>query len=220
MDYIIMAGGDYTAWETPRHLLEIHDEPIIARTVRLLKENGVREIYISSNNPVFEDFAPVLYHNNEYRADGSGNNGKWTDCFYPSDDPVCYVFGDVVFSPEAIQTIIATETDDIQFFASAPPFAPNYTKPWAEPFALKVVDQKHFRRAIKQTDLFWRQGFYRRKPIMWELWQVIQGYPFNEIHYDSYVAINDYTCDVDSPEDLKRIEQNVPYTAKYERICE
>lgn len=220
MKYIIMCGGHYTKWERPRQLLEIHGEPIIARTVRLLREKGI-EPYISSNNPDFEKFAPVLYHHNEYEAYGSGNNnGRWTDCFYPTDDPACYIFGDVVFSPEAINTIVDTQTDDIEFFASAPPFDKRYIKPWAEPFALKVVDQNHLKRAIKQTELFWRQGFYKRKPIMWELWQVIQGYPFNEIHYDTYVNINDYTCDVDSPEDLKKIEQNVPYTAKYERICE
>ena len=124
----------------------------------------------------------------------------------------------MVFSPEAIKTIVETETDDIEFFASAPPFDKRYIKPWAEPFALKVWDQSHLKRAIKQTELFWHQGFYKRKPIMWELWQVIQGYPFNEIHYDTYVNINDYTCDVDSPEDLKRIEQNVPYTVKRKGI--
>ena len=27
MRYIIMAGGDYVRWETPRHLLEIMGEP-------------------------------------------------------------------------------------------------------------------------------------------------------------------------------------------------
>lgn len=219
MKYIIMCGGNYTKWERPRQLLEIHGEPIIARTVRLLKENGINPL-ITSDDPEFGNYAPVIYHENKYRAFSSGNNGRWTDCFFPSDEPVCYIFGDVVFSPEAIQTIVETETDDIEFFASAPPFDRRYIKPWAEPFALKVVDTEHLKRAIKQTEIFYKQGYYKRKPIMWELWQVIQGYPFNEIHYDTYVNINDYTCDVDSPEDLKRIEQNVPYTAKYERICE
>ena len=212
MEYIIMCGGVYTRWEKPRHLLEVKGEPIVARTVRLLKENGAEHIFISSDDPRFGEYAPTLYHENRYLADQYGNNGRWTDCFYLTDEPVTYLFGDVVFSPEAIRTIIKTPTDDIEFFASAPPFAWNYIKPWAEPFALKVMDTGHLKRAIKQTEMFAKQGYFKRKPIMWELWQVIKGYPFNEIHYDTYTHINDYTCDVDSPGDLEKIEQYIPYT--------
>lgn len=215
MQYIIMCGGNYSKWDEPRHLLKIHGEPIVARTVRLLKEAGAKDIYISSHDSRFEEFAPVLCHTNRYEAFGSGrNNGRWTDCFYPTDEPTCYIFGDVVFSPEAIRTIVDTETDDIEFFASAPPFSKDYIKKWAEPFALKVTNQKHLERAIKQTEIYCKQGHFGRKPIMWELWQVIKGYPFNEIHYETYTHINDYTCDIDSPEDLKRIEPYVPYKAE------
>lgn len=209
MKYIIMCGGEYTAWEKPRQLQRIQGEPIVARTIRLLKDNGVEDIYISSNDPVFEEFAPVIYHNNRYKADGRTSNGFWTDCFFLTDEPVTYIFGDVVFSPRAIRTIVNKETDDIELFASAPPFAWNYIKPWAEPFALKVTDTGHLKRAIRQTEIFYKQKRFKRKPIMWELWQVIKGYPFNEIYYNTYTAINDYTCDVDSPGDLLRIERSI-----------
>ena len=57
MKYIIMCGGTYKRWETPRQLTEIRGEPIVARTIRLLRENGVSDIAISSNNPVFEQFS-------------------------------------------------------------------------------------------------------------------------------------------------------------------
>ena len=206
MKYIIMCGGEYKTWGTPRHLLPIKGEPIVARTVRLLKENGAEQIFITASDPRFGEYAPVLYHENGYRADYKGNNGRWTDCFYLIDEPVTYIFGDVVFSPEAIRTIVETETDDIEFFASSPPFSQDYIKPWAEPFALKVVDTGRLKRAIKQTEIFYRQGYFKRKPIMWELWQVIKGYPFNEIHYDTYTHINDYTCDIDKKEDVELIE--------------
>ena len=122
--------------------------------------------------------------------------------FYPTDEPVCYIFGDVVFSPEAIKTIVETETDDIEFFASAPPFAPGYPKKYAEPFALKVVNTGHLKRAIELTKQYADQGRFKRRPIMWELWQVIQGSTLNHIDYSSYVVINDYTCDIDDPKDL------------------
>ena len=209
MKYIIMCGGTYQRWKKPRHFTELNGEPIVARTIRLLRENGVDDISISSNDPTFEQFGvPVLSHNNSMIVSAALEvSGYWVDAFYPTDEPTCYIFGDVVFSPEAIKTIVETETDDIQFFASAPPFSERYTKPWAEPFALKVVNTEHLKHAINCTKQFADQKLFTRKPIMWELWQVIQAAPLNYIDYNSYVAINDYTCDIDGPEDIEAIER-------------
>ena len=210
MKYLIMCGGTYKKWETPRHMLPINGEPIVGRTIRLLAENGIEDIAISSDNPVFEQFGvPVLKHDNRYVGYGGGNNGRWTDAFYPTEEPTCYLFGDVVFSPEAIKTIIKTETDDIQFFASAPPFAEGYIKKWAEPFALKVVNTEHLKHAINLTKQYQDRGMFKRKPIMWELWQVIRETPLNHIDYGSYVVINDYTCDVDDKGDIQKLEDAV-----------
>ena len=65
--YIIMCGGQYKKWKTPRQLTKIGGEPIIARTIRLLKENEIetKNIAISSNLEGFENFGvKVLKHNN------------------------------------------------------------------------------------------------------------------------------------------------------------
>ena len=211
MRYIIMCGGTYQQWSTPRQLIRIRGEPIVARTIRLLRENGITDIAISSNNAMFEQFGvPVLRHENNYNAAGFHNfTGFWCDAFYPTEDPACYIFGDVVFSPAAIRTIIETQTDDIEFFASRPPFAPEYTKPWAEPFSLKVVNQKHLKQAIEDVRRFAAEGRFCRKPIAWELWQVIIGGDPKSINYDSYTAINDYTCDIDYPEDKAIFEKYI-----------
>ena len=207
MKYIIMCGGQYTNWDKPRQLLMIKGETLIARTIRLLKENGAKNIFISSNNPVFNIYAPVLRHKNDYIA-GNHNiyNGHWNECFYLTDEPTTYLFGDVVFSPEAIKTIIETEVKGIMLFASAPPFGKRYTKPHAEPFALKVENSAKLKESITRTNQAESLGLFNRKPIMWELWQVICGTTLNFIDYDSYVHINDYTCDVDFISDLEKIE--------------
>lgn len=202
--YIIMCGGDYTNWETPRQLTKINGETIVERTIRLLKENGVTDIYISTNNKAFEGIAPILNHTNEFVVYEYDNcDGTWCNGFYPTDEPACYIFGDVVFSPEAIKKIVETETNDIEFFASAPPFTNQYHKKWAEPFALKVVNQKHLRQAISLVKIYEQQHLFNRKPIMWELWQVIKKTPINIIDYTNYTVINDYTCDIDYPEDVE-----------------
>ena len=199
MRYIIMCGGNYTQWETPRQLIEINGEPIVARTIRLLRKYGVTDIAITSENPAFEQFGvPVLHHDNPWEVYGHDDvSGTWVTCFYPMSEPACYLLGDVVFSENAIQTIINTPTDDIEFFASAPPFASEYNKEYAEPFAFKVVNQKHFRECIDDVKYYESIGKFNRPPIAWELWQVIKNTPLNNIIFTNYTAINDYTCDID-----------------------
>lgn len=208
MKYIIMCGGTYTQWESPRQLTVYKGEMIVERTIRQLRENGVEDIAISTNDPAFDRFGiPILSHLNSFRASGyNKQTGYWVDAFYPTDEPCCYIFGDVVFSDAAIRTIVEKETEDIEFFASAPPFGSNYPKPWAEPFAFKVQDQKHFQESIKHTKKLDKLGMFRRHPLAWELWQVIKGTALNRIDYTNYVAINDGTCDIDAPEDVEVIK--------------
>lgn len=205
MKYIIMCGGTYEKWETPKHLVKINGEPLVARTIRLLRECGVRDIAISSNNEIFEQFGvPVLKHNNPYHLPkDSDATSPWLDAFYPMEEPVCYLFGDVVFSPDAIKVIVSTDTGSIQFFASSPPFGSLYSKPWAEPFAYKVADTKRFFEAIEETKEYEKQGCFYRQPVSWELWQVIKHTQLGVVNYKNYVAINDYTCDIDTPEDIE-----------------
>ena len=208
MKYIIMCGGDYTEWDTPKHLLEVLGEPIVMRTIRLLRENGIEDISISSNNPAFDDIGvPVLRHKNKYLSRGYNDcDGHWCNAFYPTYEPTCYIFGDVIFSPEAIRTIVETETDDIELFGSAPPFAEIYPKPYIEPFALKVMNTNRLRKAIAKTKEFAAAGRFRREPIMWELWQVIKDTRLNRT-INNYTAINDYTCDIDSKNEIPLIEK-------------
>ena len=203
MQYIIMCGGVYEGWEMPRQLTKIGSEAIVERTIRLLKEAGVKDIAISSNHPAFEQFGvPVLHHENNYVANDF--NTSWVDGFYLTDEPVCYLFGDVVFSPEAIKTIVKVETDSVQFFASSPPFADNYIKPYAEPFAFKVVDTEYFARCIAEFRRYRKAKLFKRwEPISWELWQIIKNTPINRIDYTNYYAINDYTCDIDHASDVE-----------------
>ena len=203
-----MCGGKYTQWDIPRQLIEINGEPIVARTIRLLRECGVKDIAISSNNAVFEGFGvPVLRHENEWEVRGlEDSSGTWVNGFYPTEEPVCYLLGDVVFSKAAIKTIVETETDGIEFFASAPPFSKDYMKRYAEPFAFKVYNVEYFWESIKRLKQYEKQGSFYRHPIAWELWQVIRKTPINKIDYTNYIVINDYTCDIDWKGEAKIFE--------------
>lgn len=207
MKYIIMCGGVYPGWKEPRQLTKFKDEPLVARTIRLLKQAGAENIFISSLDPRFKDFGvPVLVHENNFSA-GPKPSGSWVEGFYPTTEPACYLFGDVLFSPNAIKTIVDEEVSSVMFFASAPPFNWSYIKPHAEPFAFKVVDQKRFRAAISFVIANEHTGIFSRRPIAWELWQVLNGESVREINFKNYIKINDYTCDVDNAADIAKLER-------------
>lgn len=208
MKYIIMCGGVFDKRRDLRQLIKVDGEPLVSRTIRLLRNAGVDDIAISSNRIEFERLGvPVLCHPNSLNVYAE-NIGEWLDCFYPTDKPVCYIFGDVLFSPSAIQIIADYKEKDIQFFASAPPFAEEYIKQYAEPFAFKVFNPKKFFEYVELTKQYEHQRKFARNPaIAWELWQVITGEELNHINYKTYCAINDYTCDVDSVEELEKFRK-------------
>jgi len=215
MKYLIMCGGNYTKWDTPRQLSQINDEVLLERTIRLLKKYGVTDIAVTTSlDPItyeYFDYLPceIIHRKNEFTVTVTNGRtkviGYYMDAFMQLEEPVCYLFGDVYFSENAIKTIVETEVEDIQFFASAPPFSEDYIKPWAEPFAFKVNNNQKFKEAIEKTKLYQDQGKFKRHPIAWELWQVITNCELNHIDYSSYCKINDYTCDIDSPQDINKL---------------
>lgn len=206
MKYIIMCGGKYG--RTPKQLIKVMGEPIIARTVRLLRAYGVKDIAISAQDDRFWHYGIVIHHDNDY-VYGKEERHCWLKAFYPTDEPVCYIYGDVYFSENAIREIVQTETESIEFFASAPPFANNYFKTWAEPFAFKVQDPELFFRKVKECHEYDLEGKFHREAVSWELWQVIKGTELDVIDYSNYHAINDYTCDIDNKEEAEEFERRV-----------
>lgn len=204
MKYIIMCGGKYEGWDKPKPLYPVNGEPIVCRTVRLLREAGVDNIAISSTEEgLYNVGVPVVYHMNRY-----GHGGRWLEAFYPIHEPVCYLYGDVIYSPEAIKKIVETDTDSIEFFASCPPYGDGYIKHWEEPMAYKVRNTELFWHCIEVTKHYGDLGKFHREPVSWELWQVIKGTPLDKVLYN-YTVINDYSCDVDSLEDIEKIGEYI-----------
>lgn len=209
MQYIIMAGGKYKQFETPKQLFKVNGERLIERTIRLLKENGVEDIAITSHDTRFDNLGvPRIEHNNPFEAkNGITEKGYWVDAFMPSNAPICYLFGDVYYSDYAITTIVETNTDDVLFFASKNVNRPEYFKPWQEPFAFKVVNQEKFRNSIEICKQKRDSGEAHREPIAWEVYRILNGYDINTHIMDkNYIAIDDYTTDIDCVDDIAKLE--------------
>lgn len=210
MKYIIMCGGKYSWWETPKQLQVVNGETLVARTIRLLKENGVTDIAISSNDTRFDEFGVErLKHENNFETDGKKKiKGYWVEAFYPSDEEITYLYGDVYYSNKAIKTIIESKTDDVLFFGSKNLDREDNFKEWEEPFAFKVVNQKKFKQAIFTCKMMSDLNLTKREPISWELYRVLNGYDINKhIIGNNYIAIDDITTDFDTPEELEKFKE-------------
>lgn len=206
MKYIIMCGGEYKAFKTPKQLSVVRGEVLIDRTIRLLKENGVSDLYISSNNPIFDKYAPRLENKENNMVVENGKcTGYWLDAFYPINDEVCYIFGDVYFSPEAIKTIVEYESSENVLFGNSVAKNEEHQN-WGEPFAYKVKKYDEFMNGVKAVKKLFDEGKTIRHPIVWELYRYLHNLDINVQQItDDYVCIDDYTIDVDSPERIDAI---------------
>ena len=208
---IIMCGGKYEKFEQHKALSVINGEPLVARTIRLLKENGVEDIYISATDKVFDNFGvPRLEHNNTYKQVNGVEQGYWVDGYYPTDKPCIYLHGDVYYSVAGIKQILNLKPAINTFIGNQYALNKEHKKV-GEPFGWVIVDQKSFRKAIEETKRLFDEGKCDRNPISWELYQVLYGHNVNDFIIDekSYLAIADETIDIDAPWQIEELDKKV-----------
>ncbi len=211
MKYIIMCGGFYEHFETPKQLSVINGETLVARTIRLLKENGIEDIYISSNDPRFDEYAPRLEHTNTYAYKGKKIHGYWVDAYYPMNEPCVYLHGDVYYSEDAIKKIINLKSDKNIFIGNELAKNPEH-KNWGEPFGWIVNNPEVFRKGIELTKYLQDIGRCERGfAISWELYRVLNGLDINKMYIidDTYLVINDETIDIDAPFQIEELNNKL-----------
>ena len=239
MKYILMCGGRYDKFKTPKHLFKVNGEVIIERTIRLLKENGISDIAISTDNPAFDYLdVPKLKHENNFICYGKEENKQskysWLNAYYPIDEPCCYIHGDVWFTENAIKTIINTKVKETMFFCvpDVQDGRKSINAKGREPLAYKVENQKVFRKAINDLLKMVDDGIFKDKipPISWHLYRYINGLDYiltdwgvmNNI-FDTkgdYVIIDDITTDVDNINDILDIERYIKIGGEKMVKCE
>lgn len=210
MKYIIMCGGEYDYWNTPKQLVKIKGERIVDRTIRLLKQNGIEDIYISATNPEFDSCdAKRLIHSNSFKEIGNNTIGYWLDAFYPIQEPVCYLYGDVYYSEFAIKTIVNNNDPGNILFGTKDALNEQHEN-WGEPFAYKVNEPDIFFKAINEVKKLKDQGKINREPIIWELYRYLHNLDINIQNITTdYICIDDETMDVDTPDKLINVISNI-----------
>ena len=207
---IIMCGGYYENFKEHKALTIINGERLVERTIRLLKENGIKDYYISSNDDRFKEYGKTLKHENTYKQINGKEEGYWVDAYYPTNKPCIYLHGDVYYSEDAIKKILNYNPKVNTMIGNQWALNENHDKV-GEPFGWIIVNQKKFRKAIEETKILQDEGKCDRMPVSWELYQVLNGHDVNgfDISTDTYLPIYDETVDIDYPEQIKKLEERL-----------
>jgi hypothetical protein len=202
---IILCDGKAERWSLPipKHKTEINGEPLINRTVRLLLKSGVSDIWITSHNTTYEIPGSQRYEpvNNRYKID------QFWACLplWENQDKVIFLYGDVYFSEQAIETICDYCVDDFAYFQRTQ--GSEITgKKCKEGFAFKVKNIDKFKKACEFLHNDAENGLVEMNH---NLSAYLEGYPVANfcMHYYGIgphgVEIDDETDDFDCPGDVE-----------------
>ena len=212
MKYIILSDGTPEGFKTPRQLCLINGEPIIKRTIRLLKENGITDIIITSHDKRFDYLGIERYEPKYNDWNYKKETGYWLSAFPIEllNQPITFLFGDVYYSENAIKTIVNTEAKENLFFCTYENKDERYIKHHDEPLAYKVVDYVMFKKHINRVKTLKDEGKCCREPIVWELYRSMNNQDINtHAMTNNYIAINDESCDIDTFNDIINLEKKV-----------
>lgn len=210
MRALIIAAGEATRWNgylgTRKHFIRIDDEPIIERTGRLLRENGIGALAVVKPEDYnkfqgFKSFAPVVASLDPTNGDADkflSSRELWSE-----DERTVIFYGDVFFTEEAIKKIVEYKGKEWTLFGRAGGSTITGSI-YGECFAISFYpkDRKKSLKALESIANDWRTGRLKRCGG-WEFYRKIVGIPITESHRitTNFVEINDFTEDFDYPED-------------------
>lgn len=211
---IIIAAGDATRWGdyngVRKHFAEVDGEPIIHRTVRLLRRHKDVEVFVVGTDESYSIEGSTLYipeKNTEehFDADKFLNSKE----LWNKDGRTLVIYGDVFFTEEAMDKIMGEHEIDWRLYAR--PFRSEYTgTPYGECFAQSFYQHniaEHL-AALRRTVELFRTGVLPRCGG-WEHYRAMIRIPDSEMHRhlvgEKLELIDDFTDDVDYPDDYIRL---------------
>lgn len=193
MRFVIMADGKGIRWNNhlgiPKHLAEVNGEPIISRTVRLLRDLTDGEIIVTSHDERYEFKGSIRHEplNNRLEID------RFTEELI--EDDICFLYGDTYYTESALKTIICTKTEDMIFFGNSKSIV-----------AVKVTDSELFRYHLNRVKQLYISGKLQ-KCKGWQVYQSFVGQSFEEKPRPGgkFVLLDETTTDINTPEEYEVI---------------
>lgn len=192
MRIVIMADGRGTRWNNymgvPKHLIEVDGEPIIARTVRLLNQlTEGADIVVTSHDARYEFDGARRYEplNNHYEID------RFTEELIQDD--MCFLYGDTIYSEDALKQIIETPVDDVLFYGNNKSVV-----------AVRIADADVFRTHFMKVRQLYIDGKIE-KCKGWQVYQSVVGQPLDKkpVPGDKFITVSENTTDINTPEEYR-----------------
>ena len=190
MRYVIMADGKGSRWNNfmghKKHEISIQGETLLERTVRLVHGcDGEADILITSHDESVDIPGARRYEpkNNVLEID------RFTDELIGDD--MCFLYGDVLYSEEAIRTVKARRgSAPLLFFGSEKSIC-----------AVLIGDGRLFRSLYLEVRRKFLDGEISECKG-WQVYHLYAGLPLNGREIGrSYVLLDSFTRDFNSPED-------------------
>ena len=213
---IIIAAGDATRWANylgvTKHYAKIAGEPVIERTVRLLRERGQDDIWVVSKGYEIagvNNYRPKLNARNHDADKFISSQGLWH-----KEKRTIVIYGDVYFTEAAIDTILANDSDLYRLFCR-PKGNRRFKYPYGECFAVSFhpADHKFLDYNLKRLVHLYRADVIDRIGG-WEITRLMASVPIEKMNKHKYWLINyfvidDQTNDIDYPSDYENVKRAV-----------
>ncbi len=194
---IILAAGDGKRWGNylgvNKCMIEINGEPLLHRTIRLLRENGIDDIVVTGD---WKEMPAKTERQKEKECE--------IDRFYGIrhlfKENNIVLYGDAYYTEKAIKTIVLSPS--LSFCGR---FDRNEVKNYGELFAIKFRGDEIVSYCKKLRDDFLAGKI--RRCIGWELYRSMSLLPLNEHKIKSHLFVElpaDETEDFDKPEDYDK----------------
>lgn len=196
MRFVIMADGQGTRWNNymgvPKHLALVDGEPVLGRTVRLLREAADNpEIIITSHDPRYEFEGAVRHEpeNNIYEID------RFTTELVCDD--MCFLYGDTIYDKDVLEDIAASDVKDILFYGNGKSVV-----------AVRIGDAGLFREHFDRVKNLFIEGEIE-KCKGWQIYQSVTGQDLNEkpVIGEKFVRVDEHTTDINTPEEYENREK-------------
>lgn len=206
---VIMAAGKSSRWgkEGPKHLAKLNGEPVLYRTVRLLRERGIEPIVTTRWPGQWSSlFTEYVSTPNEIELDRVWGNKDLAPCIL--------LYGDCYYTERAID-IILRDKNEFRFFGRT---GGNDIKTHGEVFAIKVNDYVLSKcEALRKKCL--KSG---NRCIGLTLYDSCANSPKGKLHWSAkkeWTEIDDGTDDLDTPKEFQALKNKLKPRKKLKPIA-
>lgn len=207
---ILIAAGEATRWgnylNTPKHFIEIDGEKILHRAVRLLREEGIDDVWVVGKTEDYNIPGAQLYIPHFTPAYHDADKFLSSRSLWLRDGRTMVLYGDCYFTKDAMHQIINNAHRDWMLFAR--PFDSKITGGSGECFAQCFYPEnieEHERKLLYLVELFDRGVLNRIGG--WEHYRAMVNLPEDWLHRhviaDRFYEINDWTDDFDKPSEYE-----------------